>query len=282
MRLVERADVFIESFRPGALAERGLDDAAVRARNPRIVYCSISGYGQNGPYATRAGHDLNYLALAGILKLNGARDGAPVPSPVLIADLAGGMMAAVQILAALVERERTGEGKYLDVSLLDVSIDWMQALTGAFERAGGGISRRGAMPLTGAYPCYNVYATSDGEYMSLGALEPKFWRAFCAGAGREDLVAAQFETKKMAEVAAVFQTHTRVEWTEFSQRVDCCMEPLLTISETMAHPQVVARGASVRDGVVPRLGADTISVLQEMGLTDDEIRELTDAGILLG
>lgn len=266
LQLCERADVLIESFRPHALKRRGLDYEAVRARNPKIIYCSLSGYGQTGPYVQRAGHDLNYLALAGILKLNGAPRQTPLPLPVQMADLAGGMRAALEIAAALVERARTGAGTYLDVALFDAAVEWMQTIPGAMYRAEGENPQRGATPLTGAYPCYNIYETSDGEFMSLGALEPIFWRAFCVRAECAELMDSQFDTNASAQVAEVFRRRTRAEWTEFSQRVDCCMEPLLDVSEAMAHPQVVARNLAVNDGRVPLMGEDNAEVLREFGI----------------
>jgi crotonobetainyl-CoA:carnitine CoA-transferase CaiB-like acyl-CoA transferase len=263
--LCERADVLVESFRPGVLARRGMDYESVRARNPRLVYCSLTGYGHTGPYARRAGHDNNYLALAGILKLNGGRGQAPVLSPVQIADLAGGMSAALRIVAALVERERTGAGTFLDVALFDAAVEWMQTLPGAMVRAEGTNPVRGAASLTGAYPCYNIYETRDGEFMSLGALEPTFWRAFCACTERADWVDLQFDADTIAAVAALFKTRTRAEWTELAQQADCCLEPLLEVSEVQENPQVVARNLVRAAGRVPRMGENTEDVLGEAG-----------------
>jgi len=280
LRWVERADVLVESFRPGAMTQRGLDYAAVSARNPRLVYCSLSGYGQTGPYRERAGHDLNYLALAGVLNMNGARDSAPAPLPVQVADLAGGIRAALEIVAALVERECTGKGKYLDVALFDAAVDWMQTILGACYRAEGENPKRGAAHLTGAYPCYNVYATKDGAYMALGALEEKFWRAFCEGVGRADLVDAQFDADAIPRVAAIFKTRTRAEWTEFSQQTDCCLEPLLDVSEAFKHPQAVARDLVRGSGAVPRLGEHTREFLSELELGEQEFQTLRAAGII--
>lgn len=280
LRLCERADVFVESFRPGALARRGLDYESVRARNPKIIYCALSGYGQNGAYRDRAGHDINYLALAGILKLNGARAQTPVPMPVQVADLAGGMSAALQIVAALVEREGTGVGKFLDIALFDAAVEWMQTTLGANFRAEEENPTRNVTPLTGAYPCYNVYETRDAQYMSLGALEPIFWKAFCVNIARADLVDSQFDSAAIPRIAEIFQTRTRAEWIEFSSRVDCCLEPLLDVSETYAHPQVVARNLIQGDGRVPRLGEDTENVLREFGIAESEIREWQETGAL--
>jgi crotonobetainyl-CoA:carnitine CoA-transferase CaiB-like acyl-CoA transferase len=272
--------VLVESFRPGALTRRGLDYESVRAHNPRLIYCALSGYGQTGPYAKRAGHDLNYLALAGIAKWNGAADAPPVPMPVQVADLAGGMHAALAIVAALVERERTGVGTFLDVALFDAAVDWMQTVLGAMYRAENENPARNAMPLTGAYPCYNVYETRDGEFISLGALEPNFWRAFCARTERPDLLDAQFDSQAIPRVAALVRTRTRAEWTAFAEEVDCCLEPLLDVSETYAHPHVRARALIRADGRVPRLGQDTAEVLRAFGFDAAEIDALRAAGII--
>lgn len=263
VRLCKGADVLVESFRPGTLARRKLGWAELHAECPRLIYCSVSGYGQTGPLAERAGHDINYLALAGILKLNGARTSAPVPMPVLVADLAGGMRAAFEIVAALVERERTGMGSYLDVALFDAAVDWMQTITGAAFRAEGVNPSRSETFLTGLAPCYNVYETSDGGFMSIGALEPRFWIEFCSAVGREDLVEQQFDEGAVPRVRELFKTRTREEWTEFSKRVDCCLDPLLDVSETFAHPQVAARGLIQTEGRVPRMGEDTERVLRD-------------------
>lgn len=273
LRMVERADVFVESFRPGTLARRGLDYESVRAANPRIVYCSVSGYGQAGSYAQRAGHDINYLALAGALKLNGARNQSPVLMPIQVADLAGGMNAALQIVAALLERERTGAGQHLDIALLDAAVEWTETVLGALVRAENENPARGALPLTGAYPCYNIYETRDGEFMSLGALEPVFWRAFCVRADHPELLDAQFDPDAIVRVAQVFQARTRAEWTEFSQQVDCCLEPLLAVSEMWQHPQVIARNLIKHDARVPRMGEDTAQVLREFGIDETEIED---------
>ncbi len=280
LRLCERADVLVESFRPGALARRGLDYETVHARNPRLIYCALSGYGQTGPYAKRAGHDLNYLALAGIAQLNGGCGETPVPMPVQVADLAGGMHAALAIVAALLERERTGVGTFLDVALFDAAIDWMQTVLGAMYRAEGENPPRNATPLTGAYPCYNIYETRDGEFISLGALEPNFWRAFCVHAERPDLLDFQFDSEAIPRVAELVRTRTRAEWIEFSAHVDCCLEPLLAVSEAFEHPQVRARALIRTDGRVPRFGQDTTDVLRAFGMDADEIDALRASGIL--
>lgn len=280
LQMCERADVIIESFRPGMLARRGLGHEHVRARNPKIIYCALSGYGQTGPLRDRAGHDLNYLALAGALIQNGARGNPPHPMPVQVADLAGGMHAALQIVAALLERERTGVGTFLDVALFDAAVEWTQTVIGATYRAENEIPARGETSLTGAYPCYNVYATSDNGFIALGALEPIFWKAFCVNVERADWIDFQFDAEKISDVADIFKTRTRAEWIEFSQRVDCCMEPLLEVNETLQHPQVVARTLIRNEARVPRFGEDTERVLREFGIDMEEIRALTASGII--
>ena len=280
LRLCEHADVLLESFRPGVLAQRGLDYESVCARNPRLIYCSLSGYGQSGPYRDRAGHDLNYLALAGILKMNGTSHAAPVLPAVQIADLAGGMSAALQIVAALVERERTGVGRALDIALFDAAVDWGQTVLGACFRAESENPMRGATPLTGAYPCYNIYETSDGEFMALAALEPKFWCAFCDGIARADLYDHAFDADSSARVAEIFKQRTRAEWIAFSQQTDCCLEPLLDVSEALTHPQVIARGLAQGGGDAPRLGQHTREILQRAGYSESQVQAFQAARIL--
>jgi alpha-methylacyl-CoA racemase len=280
--LARRADVFVESFRPGALARRGLGYEALRAVNPGLVYCSLSGYGQTGPYRHRAGHDLNYLALAGILNLNAQHDAAPIPPPVQIADLAGGMLAATHVLAALVERMRTGVGQFLDVALFDGAVSWMQTMLGALYRGQGANPRRGSMPLTGAYPCYNIYETADGAYMSLGALEANFWISFCEAIHRPDLIELQLDPSTIDTLAEIFRSRTRAEWVDLAQHADVCLEPLLEVSEAIQHPQVQARGwARPELRGVPRLGQDTRPRLQEIGCSDADIEALQQAGIVI-
>ncbi len=299
LRMCERADVFIESFRPGALARRGLGYENIRAHNPKIIYCSLSGYGQTGPLRDRAGHDLNYVALAGMLLQNAARGNPPHPLPVQVADLAGGMRAALQIVATLFERERTGVGTVLDVALFDAAVEWTQTVLGATYHAENELPARGELSLTGAYPCYNVYATRDDGFIALGALEPIFWKAFCVKVGRADLIDFQFDAEKISDVAEIFKTRTRAEWVEFSHRgdissrttrhthtmrddmsVDCCMEPLLDVGEMYKHPQVVERNLIQNEMRVPRFGEDTETVLREMGVEEREIREMRKTRII--
>ncbi|MEZ4360982.1 MAG: CaiB/BaiF CoA-transferase family protein [Kofleriaceae bacterium] len=297
LRMVERADVVIESFRPGVLAKLGLGYDALRARNPGIVLCSISGYGQDGPYVHRAGHDLNYIALAGVLGMTGARDGAPTMPGVQLADLAGGALwGATGILAALLQRGRTGRGAHLDLSMTEGALSLLVAELGNLDC--GADPRRGAELLNGGAACYGVYRTKDDRYLSVGALEPKFYLAFNRALGRRQDLAelagspAQQEATR-AEIAAILAERTLAEWLEVLAEHDCCCEPVLEMHELAAHPLHQARGVffpmSGGDGVgeltavrtplgaprdpspPPRLGQHSREVLEAYGLSADEI-----------
>jgi crotonobetainyl-CoA:carnitine CoA-transferase CaiB-like acyl-CoA transferase len=244
LRLAERYDVLVESFRPGVMDRLGVGYETLRERNPGLVYCAISGYGQESPLRDRSGHDTNYLALAGLLGLTGRRDGPPIQSAGQIADLGGGgLMAAVGILAALHGRERTGEGQFVDISMTDGSISWLSMVIARYfcEQHK---PRRGELELAGGIVCYFPYQAKDGGWVSLGALEPKFWRNWCVGVGRPDLVEKQFEhpeSEAGAEVAAVFKERTRDEWAAFAAEHDCCLEPVLDLDETLTSELVAAR-----------------------------------------
>ncbi len=296
LRLVRTADVILETFRPGAAEKWGIGYSATRAINPRIVYCSLSGYGQSGPYRDRAGHDLNYIALAGLLAANGAADGPPIPPMVQVADLSGGMLAAISILAALIGREKTGVGQYLDVSLFDGALSWASTMMGGTYAAGKSV-QRGKMQLNGGMACYNVYETRDGKYLTLGAIEPHFWAAFCKAVGREDLNPRAQEFEAIPEVAAIFKTRTFDEWMELFKNVDACVEPVREFAETLNDPHVQQRGLVTEvDGVKqigsvfvfaenpnlppPRQGEHTREVLREIGMSDEEITQLHQAEII--
>jgi len=229
--LVRASDVVLESFRPGVLDRLGCGYTALKEVNPAIVYCAISGYGQESPLRDRPGHDLNYLGLAGVLGLTGDADGAPVQPAGQIADLGGGaLMAAFGILAALRERDRGGEGQLVDISMTDGSLSWL-VMVAARYLADGVVPRRGGLELGGALACYRPYRCADG-WITIGALEPKFWVAFCAGVGREDLVVGQFDppgSETHRAVEAVVAARTRDEWAAFAAEHDCCLEPVLDL-----------------------------------------------------
>jgi crotonobetainyl-CoA:carnitine CoA-transferase CaiB-like acyl-CoA transferase len=251
LRLVRDADVVLESFRPGVLDRLGVGYERMREENPGIVYCAITGYGQDGPKRDAAGHDMNYLGLVGLLGLTGEGGGEPVQAAGQIADIGGGaLMAAVGILAALRERDGggpagesgSGLGQIVDVSMADGALSWLGMVAGAYL-ADGNVPRRGDLPLAGAAVCYRPYECSDG-WISLGALEPKFWQAFCRGVGREDLIERQFErpgSDAHREIQGIFKARTRADWEEFARDHDCCLEPVLELDEALSSELVSAR-----------------------------------------
>ncbi|MBP7692985.1 MAG: CoA transferase [Anaerolineales bacterium] len=281
LRLVEGFDVVIESFRPGTLDRFGLGYAALSARNPRLIFCALSGYGQTGPYHKRGGHDLNYLAVAGLLALNSGA-GEPVAQPGLqIADLAGGMLAAIAILGALVERAHTGAGRYLDVALLDGALSWALPLAAGAGARQPPVDHRG--PLGGDLPCYRVYVTADDQPVTLAALEPHFWANFCAAVERPDLIPRQFDPAASAEVAAVFGGRRHAEWLAVFQQVDACVEPLTAPADLRQHPQVRLREAALVPAELapaPALGQHTAEILHGLGLTAAELTDLAARGII--
>jgi alpha-methylacyl-CoA racemase len=249
LELVRDADVVLESFRPGVLDRLGVGYERMRERNPGIVFCAISGYGQDGPKRDASGHDMNYLGLIGLLGLTGERGGGPVQAAGQIADLGGGaLMAAFGIMAALRERDGSpeqpgsGEGQLVDVSMSDGALSWL-AMVAAAHFADGTVPHRGDLPLAGALICYRPYECADG-WVSLGALEPKFWQAWCRGVGREELIAKQFErpgSDAHEQVIEIFRARTRGEWEAFAREHDCCLEPVLELDEALDSELVRAR-----------------------------------------
>jgi crotonobetainyl-CoA:carnitine CoA-transferase CaiB-like acyl-CoA transferase len=249
LRLAGEYDVVLESFRPGVLDRLGVGYERMKETNPGIVFCAISGYGQDGPKRDASGHDMNYLGLIGLLGLTGSSGGEPVQAAGQIADLGGGaLMAAFGIMAALRERDGgpgapgSGQGQIVDVSMADGALSWL-AMVAATYFADGTVPRRGDLPLAGALVCYRPYECADG-FVSLGALEPKFWSAWCRGVGREDLVPKQFErpgSAVHAEVAEIFRQRTRSEWEAFAREHDCCLEPVLELDEALSSELVAAR-----------------------------------------
>jgi len=318
LRLVREYDVVLESFRPGVLDRLGVGYERMREENPGIVYCAISGYGQDGPKRDASGHDMNYLGLIGLLGLTGERGGPPVQAAGQIADLGGGaLMAAFGILAALRERDgggRSGEGsgvgQLVDVSMSDGALSWL-AMVAAAHFADGAVPRRGELPLAGALVCYRPYECADG-WVSLGALEPKFWQAFCRGVEREELIGAQFEgpgSDAHAEVVAIFKQRTRGEWEAFAREHDCCLEPVLELDEALSSELLAARemvveidqpgaSAAIRQLGLPVkldrtpgeharlpgpvLGEHTEEVLRAAGYTQEQVAELLRCGAAAG
>jgi alpha-methylacyl-CoA racemase len=311
LALVREHDVVLESFRPGVLDRLGVGYEAMRAVNPRLVYCAITGYGQDGPLRDRPGHDMNYLGLVGLLGLTGEPDGPPVQAAGQIADLGGGaLMAAFGILAALRAAERTGEGQVVDVAMADGALSWL-AMVAARHLADGRTPGRGELELAGGLVCYRPYACADG-WVTLGALEPKFWAAWCRGVGREDLVDEQSAapgSAAHAAVEAIFAARTRAEWEAFAAEHECCLEPVLDLDEALSSELVRARemvvgleqpgaaapvrllGAPVKLSRTPAdcnrlpgpaLGEHTEAVLRAAGYDDARIAQLLESGTIAG
>ena len=320
LRLVRDYDVVLESFRPGVLERLGVGYERMREENPGIVYCAISGYGQDSPKRDASGHDMNYLGLVGLLGLTGERGGQPVQAAGQIADVGGGaLMAAFGIMAALRERDGagagssspgSGAGQFVDVSMADGSLAWLTMVAAGYF-ADGTVPRRGELPLAGGLICYRPYECADG-WVTLGALEPKFWQAFCRGVGREDLIERQFErpgSEAHAQVVQIFKGRARAEWEQFAAAHDCCLEPLLELDEALSSELVRSRemvveisqpGAErpVRQLGVPiklsrtpasharmpgpRLGEHTEEVLAAAGYSEAQVAELLDSGAVAG
>ena len=299
LRLIDGADVLVEGFRPGVMDRLGLGYASLAERNPRLVYASLSGFGQNGPYRDRPGHDLNYLALAGVVGYNIGRDGHPVPMAVQVADLGAGSLAALAILAAVVSRQQSGRGQAVDVSLFASAVAWLPALIAPLF-AGRDSPRPGEPVLAGGLPQYDVYATSDGRWVTLGALEPKFLSNFLEAVGRKDLARVRDAHELRAELTTIFASRPLAAWVECLRDVDTCFAPVNTLEETLEDPHVRATGlftsigagrqinppfafsetpASVRRPP-PEVGEHTREVLGDLGLNEDEIRQLARRGII--
>lgn len=256
LRLVEEFDVLIEGFRPGVTRRLGLDYAALRPVNPGLIYCSLSGYGASGPLAQAAGHDANYLAASGVLHRNG--QDSPVFYDPPLADLSGSLFGVIAILGALRAREADGQGCEIDIGLADTPMP-LQIFQVAEHGANGAVPQRRETYLNGGAAYYQVYATRDGRHVALGAIEPKFWAAFCNAAGRPDWVARQAETLPqtalIADVAALVATLALDECVARFAPADCCLSPVLDLGEALGSPHHCSRGLVRRapDGALQAL-----------------------------
>ncbi len=302
-RLVREYDVVVEQFRPGVMARLGVGYEALHQANPRVIFCSITGYGQDGPLRDRAGHDNNYLSLSGIMSYCGRRDTGPVPDGIQIADqVCGGYNAVVGILAAVHYRNLTGEGQSIDVSMTDGAIALGLLATMKYLLTGEIAEREQEVLNGGIY--YDYYRTSDNGYMSVGSLEPQFFQALCRTLGREDLLDPSAAANVKGELAAEFARKTRAEWVEIFDKCDACVEPVLSVKEMLEHPLPEARGMLVDvpapDGTTRRqvgsplkfssskpvyrhvgveTGRDTRRVLEGLGYSEKEIEDLKAAGV---
>ena len=304
LNLLKSYDVLIDGFRPGTMEKLGLGYDDTSKVNPRLIHVSISGYGQTGPNRLKAGHDINYLALSGILSMTGSRNGDLALPGVQVADLAGGsLMALTGLLAAIIQREKTGKGQFVDVSMYDGLLS-LATMVFAGVEAGLEPPEPSGMTLNGRYPCYGLYKTSDGRYMSLGALEFKFWKNFCEAVGRQDLIGAQFgDQEVIAQLDVLFRSKTQEQWTKFMAGADACCEPVLNLYEAVDSPLALARSmvnsdpegkrslgfplklsANLQppDKPAPNLGEHTREVLKGIGMTDDELRSLAHDGVISG
>ena len=244
-KLVSESDVLVEQFRPGVMDKLGLGYEDLKKINAGLVYCAITGYGLTGPWREKAGHDVNYLSIAGVSSLTATREGQPVMSSVQIADVAGGSLyAVIAILLALFNRTKTGKGQLCDISMMDGALSLLAYTIGEWS-GNDKLPLPGREFLTGGFAMYNIYKCKDGSYVSLGAIEQKFWHGFCSKLKREDLIPLQYIPEKqdyvIEELSSIFLEKTRDEWVAFFERDDICFTPVLRLDEVPLQEQVAAR-----------------------------------------
>lgn len=311
LALVEEHDILIEGFRPGVMERLGVGWPVLRVGNPALIYCALTGYGQDGPRAQTAGHDANYIGYAGLAGITGPEGGPPVLPGVQIGDLAGGgMAAAIAILAALHRRSVTGSGDFCDISMMDGAMSWLTIHAAAFV-ATEQEPEREQMHLSGAHPCYRVYPAADG-YLTVGALEPQFWKTLCEAIGRPDLLDDAFamgdrRAEVIAQLSELFLTRTRAQWMELFADRDVCVGPVNAFGEALNDAQVRARSMAFEADVPgaegwthigdplkfessptqtslrlppPQMGEHTESVLASLGFSGDDIADLRGAGAI--
>jgi len=308
LRLVDTADVLLEGFRPGVMEKLGLGYQELAQRNPRLIYCALTGYGYSGPYRDIAGHDINYLNYAGISSMIGHRNERPALCGVQIADIGGGALwAVIAILLALQARQVTGRGQFCDVAMLDGAFSWLVLALASYSVTGQ-IPIRGREILGGGFACYNIYPTSDGKFVSIGAIENKFWAEFCRKLGKEEYIPFQFvpdrQDEMIAEFYRIFRQKTRDEWVEFFSDSDICFSPVLELNEAVEHPQIRERQMLARvqkeekeillAGVPVKLsdtpgtiklefagyGENTERILKTLGYTLEDIQAMRERGVI--
>jgi len=306
-QLARRADVILEGFRPGVAQRLGIGYADITPINPSGLYCSITGYGQEGPVAHQAGHDVKYLGYSGVLSLIGPKGGPPCIPGIQIADIAGVLSAGVAVLMALYHREKTGMGRYIDVSMTD-------ALTAMLPQAAGELWESGSPPARGdallshRFACYQIYPTQDGGYVTLAALETRFWETLCRYFGVPEFIPLQYveeaQERLIAFFTRTFASDTREAWTALFADRDVCLGPVLDVREALEGPHATARhtvvktgdasgdfpvlappfrfqdAAQIRPSRPPAFGEDTRAILQELGFSEEAVRDLMKDGIL--
>ncbi len=309
-KLTETADVVVEEFRPGVTKRLGVDYDTLKKINPGIIYCAVTGYGQDGPYRDRVGHDINYISTAGALGIIGEKGHSPAIPHNLLADFAGGgMHGAIGILAALMAREKTGKGQFVDIAMTDgVVLLLAQALSAYF--AGGEVPERGNTRLSGGVPNYNTYETKDGKYISLGSLEPWFYANLCRAVGREDFILYEEDTgEKQQEIFAafreLFRTKTGDEWFELLGQTDVCAAKVNSFDDLASDPQLMHRkmiveiehptqgkikqiGISIKlsetpgeiRSLAPTKGEHTDEIMAGLGYSEQRISELREKGVV--
>jgi alpha-methylacyl-CoA racemase len=309
--LVQEYDIVLEQFRPGVMDRLGVGYETLNKANPRIIFCSLTGYGQSGPYRDRAGHDNNYLSLSGIMGYSGRQETGPVLLGTQVADIAGGSLhSIIGILSAVIHRQRTGKGQWIDISMTDSSFAMNAMLGAGFVASGKSHPERENTLLNGGSH-YDFYETRDGRYFSVGSLEPKFLLALCEAIGRPELAKPVIDnspegSKRLKEtLRKVFLQKTFPEWQSIFATVDACVEPVLDFSEACDHPQIVARdmivevfdqkgsgqkqiASPIKSSVFkplyshsgPELGEHTVKILEKLGKTAEEIQTMKETGIV--
>lgn len=307
-KLIKTADVLLEGFRPGVVTKLGVDYHRVAGVNSGIIYCSISGYGQTGPWKDRAGHDVNYLAQSGVLDLIGEPDRSPSIPGVQIADImGGGLNAALGIMLALFDRQRTGQGQYIDISMTDGTLSLLPLMQ-FIQESSGQVPKRGEHLLSHRYACYNTYATRDGRSIAVGAVEHRFWKNLCTHLGAQEYIPLQYDEGRRLEVIFffqdTFQEKSLKEWEEELEGVDACCEPVRTMAEAFAHPLFQERkmvaplgdqtqgsqqaiGVPVKLSRTPgslrtpavRFGQNTRDILLELGYSEQDLERFATDGV---
>ncbi|MHA1894390.1 MAG: CaiB/BaiF CoA transferase family protein [Candidatus Helarchaeota archaeon] len=297
-RLAKEVDVIVEQFRPGIMDKLGVGYEEIKKINPRIIYCSITGYGQDGPYRDRAGHDLNYTGFSGLASLHRTRKGEPILPGIQIADMfGGGLHAIIGILIALLAREKTGKGQYIDISMMDGCVSFLPYTLQPYlvDRVKQDIKKT---ILSGGTPSYQIFKCKDGKYITIGALEPKFQESLCKAIGREDLLGASMTEEPYIEFTKVFLQKTRDEWYEILKKVDTCVAPMNEIWEVEDDPQVQARNMIIEVDTphgkmkqigfpikmsdtpatfrhaAPQVGEHTEEILKRIGYSEEDIKIL--------